>query len=101
MSPINHMGRIVSTTTHVHHSHSVLSKQIEILKQTLLIQKNVPIPILLESNQSDINEMVHMDTRSRILVGLERDVFHQTGFLRQNSLVFPLVTQPQPIALNL
>lgn len=101
MIPINHMGGIISTTVHFHRYYSVLSKQVEILKQTLFIQKNVPIPIPLESNQPDVNEMVHVDTRSRILVGLERDVFHQTWLLRQNSLVFLLTTHSQRIALHL
>ena len=79
----------------------LLSKQIEVFKQTLLIQKNVPISISLESNQTDIDEMVHMDTRSRILVGLKRNVLHQTWFLYQDLLVLPLFAHSPQFVFHL
>ena len=99
--PINHMGWIIGTTTHFCDLWHLLSKQIEVFKQTLLVQKNVPISISLEPNQTDIDEVVHVDTRGRILVGLERNVLHQTWLLHQNLLVLPLLIYSPQFAFHL
>ena len=55
---INHMNWMAPTINKTIFS-CLLSKQIKILEQTLLIQIDIPVSISFEPHQSNIDEMIH------------------------------------------